>query len=565
MGESELHIASTLGILLGCSLLVGLLAETLRLPKVTAYLTVGLVLGPSVLDVVPEEHVHTFDPLLKLAMSLVLFGLGCAFPLSLVRRVLWRSLRLSMGELGFTFTFVTLGLLACTQSLSVSLLLGCLALATAPATTVLVLKEFNSEGPVTTSAGILVALNNLVSIVAFELVFLAIHLLDGKLTSPAYLEVLILLRDIAGSVVLGVLVGLLVSYACGFIGSGSWLVMLVAVTTLLLGICESYDVPYMLTFLVMGLTVANSSDVTNRIVAQLDRITGLLCVLFFAVHGSELDLGAFWSAGLVGGVYIVCRIAGKWLGIYTAATLFGEAEAVRRWLGLAILAQAGAAIALSSIAAHRDPALGLPVQTIILGSVVVFEIVGPIWIREAVLRSGEVPLAQAIHHTSNTPLSQLRKVWRSLRAAVRRESPAPSPPAKEKTVADLLRRNVQGIHESAGFDAVVAHIEHSHDNTYPVVNDELALVGLIRYALVSNALFDPMVGSLVRAEDLATPAIHVLHPEDPISRAVELFRLEADDCLPVVSPEAPHPLLGIVRRSDVMDVLIMRHRKARSS
>ena len=126
------------------------------------------------------------------------------------------------------------------------------------------------------------------------------------------------------------------------------------------------------------------------------------------------------------------------------------------------------------------------------------------------MRAGEVPLAQAIYHTTDTP--------------------------------------------------VIHYIEHSHDNTYPVVDENSTLIGVIRYPSLSSALFDRNVGSLVRAEDLAMPIDALLHPDDPASCALDLLNKDIDDCIPVVSREMPHKLLGVVRKNDMVHLLIRGHR-----
>ena len=558
----ELPDASTMGMLLGVSLIAGLVAETLRLPKVTAYLTVGLVLGPGFLDWIPAEHVHSFEPFLMLAMALVLFTLGCHFPMARIRRIATRVLPLSFGELVATFGFVAVGLLLVGESGPKAILLGTLALATAPATTVLVLKELRSEGPVTEFSGVLVALNNLACIVFFEIAFLLVGVLQGNAETPPSEQLMLLVQDIAGSVVLGVVFGLIISYGCGLISSSKWLVLLVAASTFCLGVCEAFHLPYMLTFLVMGSVVASTWTDANELVVEVDHVTGLLCVLFFAVHGAELDLDAFFKAGIVGVTYVVCRTLGKFLGVYWSASARGESEQIKKYLGPSLMAQAGAAIALSSIAAHRDPELGGELKAIILGSVVVFELVGPVLIRFSVLRAGEVPISQAIRHTSITPLQQLVNLWYRVRHLIFGSLLSEKQRA-ELTVEELIRTNIVEIDEGASFSSVLEHIETSHDNTYPVVNKESSVVGLIRYRLLSNVLFDPSVTNLVRAEDLATPASVVLYPDEPASRAQELFQSERDDLIPVVERNEPHKLLGAVRRSDVTRLLISQQQPSK--
>lgn len=565
MADFHLHITGTLGLLLGVCLAAGVFADLLHLPKVTAYLLVGLLVGPSVFNWVPVEHTHMLDPLLKLAMAVVLFNLGCEFTFTKFRRVAAHCLALSAAEVFATFSLVTIGLLLFDASASMALLLGCLAVATAPATTILVLKEFRSEGPVTESTGFLVAMNNFACIVMFEFGFLIVQFMQAKLDVPLGTEVVVVCWDLSCSIVLGCVGGLIISYGCGFLASKRWLVLLVATATFLLGVNESLNIPYMVTFFVMGVTVANTSDSKGKIVDELDHLSGLLAVLFFAVHGTELNLTAFLAAGTLGVIYIFTRLIGKWLGVYLAARATKQPLEVRQWAGSCLFAQAGAAIALSTIAVNRDPELG-PIQDIILGSVVVFEIIGPLFIRKSLLEAGEIPLAQAIHHTSRTPREQLRSVVDRFRDALRGSggnsghAQAANKEGGKVKVRNLIRKT-KGIHQSASFDTVIDHIEHSHDNTYPVVDDRMTVVGVIRYPLLSDVMFDNTASQLVRAEDLVSENSAMLYPDEPASRAFELFQAETDDCIPVVAREEPHDLIGVVRRSDVMHALITQRRK----
>lgn len=305
------------GLLLLAALVAGQVALWLRLPRVTAYLVIGLLLGPHVVGVVRTEHLEQFHPLRDMAIALVLFHMGCHFSFSYFRKILRRALRLSAGELTATILLVTVGMLLVGQSWQLAVLFGILALATAPATTVLVLKENESEGPVTEYSLALVVFNNMAAIVAFEAVLVGILYLNDAAPVSAHEQLVRLGLDLFISVALGIGGGLLVTYACGLLSQNRWLVLLVAVATALLGLCEALgELPYLLAFLAMGATVANASDRTDEITGELDRVTGLLCVVFFVTHGSELDIGALWAAGFIGVVYIVTRSVGKLLGIY---------------------------------------------------------------------------------------------------------------------------------------------------------------------------------------------------------------------------------------------------------
>lgn len=555
-----IHIATTLGLLLTASLLAGLASEWVRLPKVTAYLLAGLLLGPSVLDAIPHDHHEVLEPITKLAMALVLFYLGTLFPFDQIRRIARRAIPLSMGELVATVALVTAGTWLIGMTLPQAILLGTLAIATAPATTMFVLRETGAEGPVSSLTGTLVTLNNLIAVVAFELVWLGIEVFNGSASASISSTVGLLVRSLGGAFLLGLVGGLVISYSCEILHARRWLVLLVGVSALLLGVAEMWQLPYMLVFLVVGVVVVNSSSGTAKITSQLDSIGGLLTVVFFSVHGSELDLQLLWDVGLVGAGYVILRSVGKWIGIATVAARTGMSPEVRTWLGPAMLAQAGVAISLAATASNRNPALAGEVQTIILGTVVVFEIAGPLLTRAAVLRSGEMPIANSINHTFGTPLGALRNVLIRLAGSAGLLDKKTALSARMR-VAEVMRRNVEGIRQGADFNEVIHFVEHSHDNTFPVLDDDRCVVGLIRYNLLNQAFFDPHSDQLLRAEDLATPPEVLLRPSQPVRDAVTLFRNTTDDCVPVVTDNAPYRLVGTVRRSDLTTLLI-RDRKA---
>jgi Kef-type K+ transport system membrane component KefB len=572
--EYQGQVILTLGLLLSAALLGGLVAERMRLPKVTAYLIVGLLLGPYTLESlpssisewvpetvfrllsVPESHLAFLDPVGKFAMALVLFSMGCSFTFSRVRPHFRSIMRLSCGELLLTFILVAMGLSALGEHWQSAILFGCLAMATAPATTVLVLKENHSEGPVTQYAHTLVALNNIASVVAFEVLFVAILAIDGKggISVQASLGRLVL--DLVGSVSLGMIAGLIVSTGCGFLVRARWLVMLVAIAALVLGLCQQLELPYLLTFLVMGTTVANTSDRVKDLVGQIDSFTGLLCVVFFVIHGAEMDIRALLAAGAVGAGYTIFRSLGKYFGVYLFAAR-SDGELVRRWLGATLLSQAGAAIALTAIAAERYPELGEHLQDIILGTVVVFEIIGPIMIRQSVIRAGEVPLESAIRHRETTALDEIYALFNRLLSALGVE-PWSKQKLQQLEIGDLMRRRVRGIPASATFQHVVDFIERSHDDTLPVVDDENHLVGMISYRELQDEHFDPGLGSLVRAEDLAFSSFPVLHPDQPALEAWNEFQKSKTDCLPIVSRERPYRLLGVLSRRDLLRLSVDR-------
>jgi CBS-domain-containing membrane protein len=326
--------------------------------------------------------------------------------------------------------------------------------------------------------------------------------------------------------------------------------MLIAAASLLLGLSHHWNLPYLLTFLVMGTTVANTSDRTKDIVFQLDELTGLLCVVFFVIHGAEMDIRALIAAGTTGLGYIVLRAAGKYWGVYLFASR-RDGRQMRRWLGATLMSQAGAAIALSAIAAERYPELGEHLLHVILGTVVFFELVGPLLIRQAVVRTGEVPVEKLVHHAETTPWAELRALANRFLMAIGAD-PWKRQSLGDFCVSDMMRLDAHSVPASATFRRMLEYIARSHDNTLPVVDAKGSVVGIIRYLDLRGEHFDPGLGPLVCAEDVALSSFPLLHPEDPLIRAWREFQKCSDDCLPVISSKEPHQLVGVLRRRDVL-------------
>ena len=555
-----MSLTLSLGLLLAAGIIGGLIAARVRAPEVTLYIIMGLLLGPSLAGWIPIKHLHALEPVLQLALATVLFDIGTRFPLHTIQRILRPALALSFGEISATFVLVFFGLWAAGESWNAALMLGGLAISTAPATTIVVLRQYDSDGPITGYTYILVALNNLAAIVAFEVLFLvvghlrangAVELVAGGQAPGIALQLGRLAIHFAVAAVVGVVGGLLISFLAERFKSTDRMVLVFTVLAIVLGLCESLEIPYLLAFLAMGITVANTSSLARGIVAGLEPVTELLYLVFFVVAGAELDVRAMLAAGSLGVVYIAMRLLGKYFGVRMMAQIRREPRSVRRWLGATLIAQAGAAIGLVAMIKKRDPELGTHLQSIIVGTVVFFELVGPVLAGLAVLRSGEVPMAHFVRPQSAGWSQALRRVLTQIRLALGRD-PWPEKSIASLTVADLMRRNPQSIPLGADFQQVLNFVEHSRQHTYPVVDEAGELAGVIAYDTIRSTLFHQDEVRLIRAADLTEPVQLALHPGQPVDEALRLLERDAHDVIPVVAP-GDHPrLVGLIERRDVV-------------
>jgi Kef-type K+ transport system membrane component KefB len=300
-----------------------------------------------------------------------------------------------MAESGLAALLVCVGMLLLGQSLPVSLLLGAIAVETGAASTLMVLRECNSEGPLTETLTSVIGLNNVLALVAFSLVVGGIDLhamfTAGNVTLQGIYRLgFPLIWQFAGSAALGYLVGvLLASWATQVRESGETITLLAGCILLTVGLANLLGASPLVATLIVGATMSNLSGRSRRLIEELARTDPPLYVIFFVLAGAELDLSLLPTLGILGAVYVASRAAGKLVGARYAARKANFPPSVQRLLGFSILAQAGLAIGLVLVTKERLPALAPTVTTIVLGAVAVFELIGPLSTRLAVSASGE--------------------------------------------------------------------------------------------------------------------------------------------------------------------------------
>src|SRR5579884_1884385 len=381
----------SLGIILLLALLAGHVVKLLRIPEVTGHLLAGIALGPSVLGWISGDNLSALEILSEVALGLILFSIGTAFELERFERHASTLLRISVCETLCTFAVVTASVSFAGQQWRVALLLGVMAMETAAATTLMVLREMNAEGPLTEMLTAAFALDNLACLFGFNIVVTIIQFTGGGAAGESpMLSIVRLVWQFAGAMALGYTVGfLLAMWSPHVVEHGEQLILLAGCVLLSVGASKWLDVSPLVANLTIGATVANYSARTRRLYSSLTQTDPPLYAIFFVLAGADLDVKRLPSLGLLGLFYLVSRIAGKYLGTL-GGSLLGRAEPrVRRWLPQSMFAQAGLAVGLSLTLQRRLPAIAPAVNTVVLSSVMIFEIIGPILVRHSIIRSGE--------------------------------------------------------------------------------------------------------------------------------------------------------------------------------
>ena len=382
-----------IGIAMMAGLAVSRGARMIKLPNVTAFLVAGLIIGPCVAGLISREQLQSMNVISEAALGFIAYAIGGEFKLTYLKKIGKAPLTITIFQGLATAFCVDAGLIALGFEAPVSLLLGAIALATAPAATLMVVRQYRADGPVTRMLLPVVAMDDALGLMVFSVsASVAEGLLGGEMTFQSM--VLSPLIEIVGSLALGSFLGLALGFCSRFFASrGNKLALTIALVLAGVGLCDLWGLSSLLVCMMIGAVMVNVSQQHEVLMEQCDRFTPPLFLLFFVLSGAELDLSVLPAVGLMGVSYLLLRSLGKWGGTMLGAVCVKADDNVRKYLGLTLLPQAGVAIGMSQLVAGRFPALAGSVNTVVLAGVLVFELVGPIITKIALTKAGEIPSA----------------------------------------------------------------------------------------------------------------------------------------------------------------------------
>jgi Kef-type K+ transport system membrane component KefB len=375
---------------LGGLFLLGLLTDAIGrhtpLPRVTLLLIFGFIMGPEALGLLTEIGETWFPLVADMALVMVGFLLGGRFTVSAMRQhgrpVLWISLSVVL----VTALIVLSGTLVIGLPLIPALMLAGIATATDPAATVDVVHEANATGEFPETLLGIVAVDDAWGLVLFSILASAAGWIggDGSGTAP----MLAAMWEVGGAVLVGAALGVPMAYLTGRVRPGEpTLVEALGIVFLCGGIALWLEVSFLLAAMVLGAVVANLATHHTRPFHAVEDIEWPFMILFFVLAGAALRLESLPKIGWVGCSYLLLRFAGRYVGAWTGGLLGGISLRFRRWMGMALMPQAGVAMGMALIATDRFPAVEGIVLPIAIGGTVFFEILGPVLTRLALRRS----------------------------------------------------------------------------------------------------------------------------------------------------------------------------------
>lgn len=411
-------ISNTASIMLSFSiaLLVGLLlsrlAKIIKLPAVTAYLVAGILVGPFVLGKlnipgigIAKDQIENLGFISDLALGFIAFAMGNEFRISELKTIGKQATIIGIVQAIFTTIIVDIFLIVLhfimpdKLSLASAITLGSIATATAPAATLMVIKQYKAKGPLTNILLPIVALDDAVGLVVFAISFgIAKSINIGNVdVLSVILEPLL---EVFLSLLLGFIMGLLFTLCEKYFHSRSKR-MAVSVTFVMMTIALSsikfslgnihIGFSSLLSCMMLGTVFCNICEVSEELMRRADRWTAPILILFFVISGAELDLGVFANLAVViiGIVYILSRSFGKYFGANLSAKLTNCDTNIVKYLGITLLPQAGVALGMAIKAVELGPD-GFIVRNITLFAVLIYEIVGPFLTKIALTKANEI-------------------------------------------------------------------------------------------------------------------------------------------------------------------------------
>ena len=402
----------SLSIALLAGLLLSRLAKKVQLPAVTAYLVAGVLIGPFVLGAlnvpgigITAEQLHGFSLISDLALGFIAFAMGNEFRLAHLKKIGKQATVIGIFQAIFTALIVDATLIGLhflmpeTLTLPAAIVLGAVATATAPAATLMVVKQYKAKGPVTDILLPVVALDDAVGLVVFAISFgIAKSIGAGPINMLSVIVEPLL--EVILSLVLGFVMGLLFTHCEKYFHSRSkrmavsvtFVMMTVALSSLKFNVGGVHiGFSSLLACMMLGTVFCNFCDVSEELMDRADRWTAPILILFFVVSGAELELSVFTNILVIicGIVYIISRSCGKYFGAGISARMTKCDANIIKYLGITLLPQAGVALGMAMKATELGPD-GNIVRNITLFAVLIYEIVGPYLTKVALTKAGDI-------------------------------------------------------------------------------------------------------------------------------------------------------------------------------
>lgn len=394
MGNFIDYLNSTTVILLSLSviLLAGFLLTRItklaKLPNVTGYIIAGVLIGPYVLNLIPHGLIDSMGFISDIALAFIAFGVGRFFKKEAFQETGFGIIVITLMESLLAGLFVAFFVhYVFHLSWSFCLLLGAIATATAPASTMVTIRQYHARGNFVNTLLQVVAFDDAVCLIAFSIAsaFVSANAEANVSVTQIVMPIVYNIGALAVGFISGAILSRLMTPKRS---EDNRLILTISLLLGIAGICAAVDISPLLSCMLFGTTYINMTK-DKELYKQVERFTPPILSIFFVVSGMSLDISSFGTLGVIGATYFIIRIAGKYIGAYLGCTIAKTTKEVKNYLGLALIPQAGVAIGLAFLGQRILPEnMGSMLLTIILSSSVLYELIGPACAKIALICSG---------------------------------------------------------------------------------------------------------------------------------------------------------------------------------
>jgi Kef-type K+ transport system membrane component KefB len=531
----NLNIILLIGIAIFCGTAGAKVFQRLRIPQIVGYIAIGIIIGP-LLKIITPSTVESLEPFNLLALGVIGFLIGgelkrdvfVKFGKQVAAILLFEGIAAFVLVWGLSFLALSF-FFGWEIALAVGIIFGAICAATDPASTVSVLWEYKTRGPLTTMLTAVVALDDALALILYMTSVSVAGVLIAHQEVGISSMVFYWFRDIVGSLALGMGGGLALRWITRWVNDNEkTLVFTIGTIVLAAGLAAHLKLDAILSSMALGVTLVNVSPRRSARSFELVRsFSPPIYVLFFVLIGARLNLsgmtGRIW---LLAAAYVIGSIVGKTVGSYWGAVYSKAVPTVRKYLGFCLYQQGTIAIALLIMASGRfagQPQIRDTMLSVIIIGVFVLQFVGPVFVKLGVKKAGEVGM--------NITEEDLIKMY---------------------AVKDVMDSEPTSIAQDMPLPKILEVFGTTESVYYPVIDTESRIIGVITIADIKEMFANQDVGGWLLACDVAEPVLDKTTPDKPLEEAMEWMKRYDLQNLPVVASKDSDKLIGVLDYSKAM-------------
>lgn len=387
----DIKIIFETALILLSGILFGRLAKFVRLPNVTGYLIAGLILGPSFLNLIPASMVNGFSVISDAALGFIAFSIGSEFNLAYFKKVGAAPVLIAICESLGAVILVTGALIACGFDTRLSILLGAIAAATAPAQTIMVINQYRAKGSLTSMLMSVVAIDDAVALIGFGFAATIVKMMNSQEDVNILLSIVNPILEIVISFLIGGILSIFMKIIFRWFKKPSNVLCITTGFILLTyWLAELLHGSPLLACMALGGVLVNIHSNIEKTVKVNESFTPPIFMIFFVISGAGFKISALAGIGIIGFVYVIVRVAGKIGGAWLGGKLTKQEDKICKYLGPTLMPQAGVALGLIVVAGNIVPDYAEQIRVVILCSTFIYSIIGPVAAKIALQKSGEI-------------------------------------------------------------------------------------------------------------------------------------------------------------------------------